>query len=49
MEPWAALGLESKFGGNIRVNLLYLIRGWAPWAALGLESKFGGHIRVNIL
>ena len=22
MEPWAALGLESKFGGNIRVNIL---------------------------
>ncbi len=41
--------LESKFGGNIRVNILYLTHGWEPWAALGLESKFGGNIRVNIL
>ena len=29
------LVLESKFGGNIRVNILYLTRGWEPWAALG--------------
>ena len=49
MEPWAALVLESKLGGNIRVNILHLTRGWEPWSALGLESKFGGNIRVNIL
>ena len=43
------LGLESKFGGNVRVNIVHLTRGWEPWAALVLESKFGGNIRVNIL